>query len=63
MIAKNPGVPEKANTRLQTAVTPSVKDGWPKILTSETHGPSVIGAAAGRSRIATAMVTIMTRNL
>lgn len=35
-IEKKPGVPEKANTRLQTAVMASAKDGFPTTFQSET---------------------------
>lgn len=57
---KKPGVPENANTRLDTAVMPSVNDGLPIILKSECQGVLVCGAAAGRSWIPTATVTIRT---
>lgn len=40
-IEKKPGVPENANTRLETAVIPSVNDGLPTILKSECQGVSV----------------------
>lgn len=59
-IEKKPGVPEKANTRFETAEIPSENDGLPTILKSECQGWSVCGAAAGRSSIPTAMVTIRT---
>lgn len=37
-IAKNPGVPENANVRLEIAVIPSTKEGLPMILKSEDQG-------------------------
>ncbi|GMF77364.1 unnamed protein product [Aspergillus oryzae] len=58
-ILKNPGVPEYAKTRDETAVIPSLKLGLLAILKSDTHTPS-FGAEAGRSSIPTAMVTIRT---
>jgi hypothetical protein len=59
-VFRSPGVPEKANRRLETAAIASAKEGLPTTFQSDTQGPSVVGAAAGRSCIPTAIVTIIT---
>lgn len=59
-VANSLGVPEKANKRFETAAIASANEGFLTTCQSETKGPGVTGAAAGRSCTPTATVTVIT---